>query len=298
MKYFPAVVLGAGPAGLSSAIYLRRNAISVAMVGRTPSLERYTIDNYFGFPEPVSGKLLLDNGMAQAKRFGVEIINGHVLGYETENDEHVLHLADGQLRCHAVVLAIGAGKRKDPAIANVKRFEGKGISYCAICDAHSFKNSRVIVVGAGNYAAQEALVLAGHASSVCLISNAGEFEIDDNLYDLVQSRGVKMLNSHVASIDGTFFAEGVTLDVGENIVADGIFLAISEPSAGEMAMKMRLKTTPGGFIEVNPLTCETSRASIFAAGDCTGVLRQIAVAVGQGALAGVSASTYCLNRKA
>jgi len=298
MRHLPAIVIGAGPAGLTAGIYLRRNGVDAMVIGKRPPLHHFTIDNYFGFPEPVRGAELLERGRRQLERFGAELVEDLVLGYEREAGRHVVYTASERFSADCLIVATGAPKRKDPGIPGLERFEGKGVSYCAICDAYTFKGAKVAVVGAGDYAAKEALVLARLSESVTVVSHSGAFTMSDEMRRALENSGVRLVEGRVEKVKGRFFAEGLVLEDGGEIEAEGVFIAVGEPQGSELGLKMGLKRTPEGYIVTDPATGATSTDGIFAAGDCTGGLRQIAVAVGQGAIAGVSASTSVIQREA
>ena len=171
------LVIGAGPAGISAALYARRGGLAVTVVTKgieTGGLAKAEqIENYYGFAEPISGKELLRRGAAGAERLGVQIVEDELLalsfndtfdGFKAQAQQH-------EWEAPAVVLAAGASRRTLP-IPGVAEFEGRGVSYCAICDAFFYRGKRVAVIGSGEYALHEAQVLQPHAGKVMLLTNA------------------------------------------------------------------------------------------------------------------------------
>lgn len=291
MSDFDVLVIGAGPAGVSSAIYSVRNGSKTCLIGTEPRLVSYTIENYYGFPNPISGRQLYENGVQQVKRLGVNFISDTVLGYIRNTGAHTVYTSKREYSAKALILALGAEKSRDPKIAGIDRFKNKNVSSCAVCDANSYKGLSVVVIGAGDYAAGEALVLARLAKKVRVYSHDRQFSISSELQTRLSDSGVELISATVSAIEGHLFAEGIRLEDGSFIECDGVFLAIDEPRTGDLAKKLGLRTDRG-YISVNAADCSTSVRGVFAAGDCTGGLRQIAYAVGQGAVAGLAASEF------
>ncbi|MEE0775454.1 MAG: NAD(P)/FAD-dependent oxidoreductase, partial [Bacillota bacterium] len=161
-----AIIVGTGPAGISAALYLKRANIDVTLIGkRGGALEKAdSVENYFGFAEPVSGKDLAEAGMSNALRLGCRIVEDEVvsIGY---NQSLTVFTKGGSYEGDVVVLATGAA-RNTPNIEGVRELEGKGVSYCAVCDAFFYRKKDVAVLGSGEYALHEATELAAVASSV------------------------------------------------------------------------------------------------------------------------------------
>ena len=170
------LVIGAGPAGISAALYARRGGLSVTVVTKgieTGGLSKAEkIENYYGFAEPISGKELLRRGAAGARRLGVEIVEEELLALSFNDTFDGFKAASRQheWEASAVVLAAGASRRTLP-MPGIAEFEGKGVSYCAICDAFFYRGKKVAVIGSGEYAVHEAQVLLPHAEMVTLLTN-------------------------------------------------------------------------------------------------------------------------------
>lgn len=282
------LVIGAGPAGISAALYARRGGLAVTVVTKgieTGGLAKAEkIENYYGFAEPISGKELLRRGAAGAERLGVQIIEDELLalsfndtfdGFKAQAQQH-------EWEAPAVVLAAGASRRTLP-IPGVAEFEGRGVSYCAICDAFFYRGKRVAVIGSGEYALHEAQVLQPHAGKVMLLTNGEPLQAP--VPDAIEVRTQKL-----ASVEGGDRVTGVRFEDGTELLLDGIFLAIGTAGSSELARKI------GALLDGTDVKVDAQQATnvpgLFAAGDCTGGLLQVAKAVHEGAVAGLSALRY------
>ena len=282
------VIIGSGPAGVSAALYARRGGAEVTVLSKGLSLSGLAkaekIENYYGLSEPVSGAELHARGLEGAKNIGVEFVEDELLsllfndtftGFKVTGKEHVLN-AD------SVILATGA-YRQSLNIPGVKEFEGRGISYCATCDAFFYRGKTVAVVGAGVYALHEAQALRPHAAQVIMLTNGAELatEIPPE---------IRVCTAKIAVIDGDKRVEKVVFADGTALKLDGVFMALG--TAGSTAIAKKI----GAQLEGNNIKIDAHGATnvpgLFAAGDCTGGLLQIAKAVYQGAEAGLSAVKY------
>ena len=171
------LVIGSGPAGVSAALYARRAGADVTVVSRGSwaLAKAEKIENYYGLAEPLTGAELETNGIAGAKQLGVNFIEGEVVGLAMNDDFTglVVQTPKEAFEVKAVVLAAGS-TRLAPKIPGLKELEGKGVSYCAICDAFFYRNKTVAVLGEGEYALHEAEILLPHAAKVMLFTNGKE----------------------------------------------------------------------------------------------------------------------------
>lgn len=287
------LVIGAGPAGISAAIYARRGGLAVTVVTKgieTGGLAKAEkIENYYGFAEPISGRELLRRGAAGAERLGVEIVEDELLalsfndtfdGFKAQAQQH-------EWEAPAVVLAAGASRRTLP-VPGIAEFEGKGVSYCAICDAFFYRGKRVAVVGSGEYALHEAQVLLPHAGKVILLTNGEPLAaaVPDN---------IEVRTERLAAVEGGDRVTGVRFEDGTGLPIDGVFLAIGTAGSSELARKI------GALLDGTDIKVDAQQATnvpgLFAAGDCTGGLLQVAKAVHEGAVAGLSALRYVRGRR-
>lgn len=271
------IIIGAGPAGISAAVYAKRGGLDVIVIakGAGALLKAERIENYYGFGSPVSGKELFDSGVAQAGRLGIEVVSDEVLSLDFDGG-FTAKCTSGEYKAKRAVLATGVS-RPAPKIPNLKELEGRGVSYCAVCDAFFFRGKSVAVLGAGEYALEESEVLLKTASNVTLLTNgaAPEAKFDER---------IKIVTSPLASVDGEGRVTGVTLKSGEQIALDGIFIAMG--TAGATALARKLGAALAGNSVVVDENGETTVKGLFAVGDCTGGMLQVAKAVYEGARTG------------
>lgn len=287
------LVIGAGPAGISAALYARRGGLSVTVVTKgieTGGLSKAEkIENYYGFAEPISGKELLRRGAAGARRLGVEIVEEELLALSFNDTFDGFKAASRQheWEASAVVLAAGASRRTLP-IPGIAEFEGKGVSYCAICDAFFYRGKKVAVIGSGEYAVHEAQVLLPHAEKVTLLTNGEPLtaEVPDD---------VAVCDGKIAAAEGAGRVERVRFADGEVLPLDGLFFAIGTAGSSELARKIGAMLD-GADVKVD-VHQATNVPGLFAAGDCTGGLLQVAKAVHEGAEAGLSALRYVRSKR-
>ena len=168
---YDVIVIGGGPAGVSAAIYAKRRNLSVLIISKGVGTwdNVKTIENYYGFPKGISGKELYTNGLKQAENLGIEIVEDEVLAVEKQEYFEV-ETVNSKYKAKAVILATGTS-RNTPNIKGVKEFEGKGVSYCAVCDAFFYKGKDVAVLGNGNYAIHELQALEPVVNSVTVFTN-------------------------------------------------------------------------------------------------------------------------------
>ena len=278
------VIIGGGPAGLSAAIYAVRANLDVTVLytdggalGKTDKIE-----NYFGFPEVISGAELLARGQAQATRLGARLVQAEATGIEYAEKGFVVKSTAGGYPADAVILATGA-PRSVPGIAGVQEFEGRGVSYCAVCDAFFYRDKAVAVLGQGEYALEEARVLLPVAASVTLLTNSSEPPAD-------MPEGLAVDTRPVAAVEGGDKVERVSFAEGAPLAVDGVFIAYGTAGSSDFARKMGARLD-GDKIQTDD-TMATAVPGLFAAGDCTGGLLQVAKAVSDGAQAAMSAIRF------
>lgn len=274
------IVIGAGPAGLSAAIYCGRAGLNVLVLGfpeRSRAWLAPKIENYFGFVG--SGQNLLKIGFEQANMSGAQLLNEEVLeakqGFE-------LHTSKRSYRARALIFATGISMRSK--LPSEKKFIGKGLSYCATCDGVFFKGKKVGVLGHSDYAAHEALALTSWTDDITIFTNGKELEISPEL--LGQLKGIKIDKRAVREVGGEQFLRWIKVD-GEQLELDGLFIAEGLKPASMLAAELGV-STKDGYISVDQ-NCRTNIRAVYAAGDCTGEPFQIAKAVAQGMLAALSA---------
>lgn len=302
-----AVIVGGGPAGLSAGIYLCRARLDTVLVekqapGGSPALTE-KIENYPGFPEPISGLELVDRMRRQAEKFGLEISPYNPLeGLRDEGDFKVLQTVEGELKAHAVVLAMGM-RPANLGVPGEDTYHGRGVSYCATCDGAFFRDAVVAVVGGGNTAVEEAVYLTRFASKVILIHRRDRLRAGK----IVQERALshpKMefkWKKTVKEIRGGQTVQSLLLsDVEdgseEEIAVDGVFLYVGNvPNTEEI--KGIIELDDRGFILTDD-SLQTNIKGVFAAGDVrSGAVWQVAAAVGDAVKAALRAQLHVDNLK-
>ncbi len=299
-EVYDVVIIGAGPAGLTAAIYCVRSGLRVQVIGKTVGgqiAEASLVENYPGL-KAVSGFELAKRIAEQAESLGIDVLMDEVVGVEQVGDAFIIKTAaSGDFKCRAVILAIGA----EPSRLGIKgeeEFRGRGVSYCATCDGPLFKGKDVAVVGGGNSALDAALYLSSLAKTVYLIHRRSEFRAVKALVDKVVERGniVRVLKRVPIEIGGSRFVEWIkvkNVETGEveELRVNGVFIEIGRSVKSDF-LKGFVDLDDEGQIIVDSL-CRTSRKGVFAAGDATNVpYKQAVIAAGDGAKAALSAYEY------
>ncbi len=297
------IIIGAGPAGLTAGIYAARARMNVLLLEKTVPggqiLVTDWIENYPGFPEGLSGYDLAEKIRTQAEQLGLKIETGEVLSLEVSDQLKQVNLKDRKLTAKALIIASGASPR-NLGIGEDK-FMGKGVSFCATCDAPFFKGKTVVAVGGGDTAVQESIYLTKFAEKVYLVHRRDKLRATKILQERAFNNDkIEFVWDSVAvGMDGFFGVESVrvkNVKTGEEktIKADGCFIWIGIlPNTS--FLNDAVKTDQGGFI-VTDSSMQTSVPGVFAAGDVRNTpLRQIATAVGDAAIAAVSAEHFIEN---
>ena len=296
---YDVVIVGAGPAGLTAAMYCARGGKKTLVLGSIYGSQTAMgglYENYPGFPDGIHGIELSERILAQAQRFGVE--------NQVEQVEKIVNLGDffrlktenWQYEARAIILAMGASHRQI-GVPGEEELTARGVSYCVHCDGALFRNKNVAVIGYGNGAARAILYLANIASKVHLLSPKERLVAEPIYLERLKSltNFVATFGARITEIQGKEFVEGVQFDVGKtprSLRVDGVFVEMGMKPNIELAEGLGLDITTGGYIKVKRLNQETSMPGVFAAGDLTGGRMQAATAVGEGASAGISALRY------
>ena len=280
------IVIGSGPAGISASLYLQRSGnINVTVISKGPgALEKAEkIENFYGFETAVTGEELHRRGVEGAKNLGVGFVEEQVvsLGFD-ENFKPVIETDKNSYHADAVLIAMGAA-RKSANIQGLKDFEGRGVSYCAVCDAFFYRNKDVAVLGNGEYALHEALVLAETSKSVTMLSNGFDVNIDI-------PENIKVITKKIMSVNGENTVRSVTFDDGEILDISGIFVALGVAGSTDLARKTGIEISDNRIIVNDDM--QTNIECIFAAGDCTGGVMQVSKAVADGAKAAFAMIRY------
>ena len=275
------VIIGSGPAGVSAALYAARAGVETTVLTKGPgALDRAElIQNYYGFAEPISGAELERRGIEGAKALGVQFVTTEAVGL-TYMDKLTVETLAGDFPADAVILATGAS-RAAPHIPGLAGLEGHGVSYCATCDAFFYRGKDVAVLGSGEYALHEVQALLPVVKSVTLLTNGSPLTASF-------PPEVTVCPEKVNAILGEGRVSGVELSGGKTVALSGVFVALGV--AGSTALARKLGAEVNGSRIVVDDHMQTSLPGLYAAGDCTGGLLQVAKAVYEGALAGTEAA--------
>lgn len=294
------IVVGAGPAGLTAAIYARRAEKSVLVIEKNTFGGQIThsprVENYPGFAV-MSGTEFADKLVEQALGQGAEIELDAVTGIEKSDNCYKVVCENGSFDAKAVIIATGSHHRQ-LGIERENDFIGEGISYCAVCDGAFYKGKKVAVIGGGNTALQEAVMLSDLCTEVTVVQNLGFLTGEQRLVrDIEQKQNVKViLSATVTGIIGDSEFKGLSLDInGEasELYVDGTFVAIGQQPENEPFKDILSLNDYGYIIAGESCVPETKMNGIFVAGDCrTKTVRQITTATADGATAAIAACRY------
>lgn len=303
------IILGSGPAGYTAAIYAARALLKPVLIAGFDQggqlMITTEVENYPGFADPIQGPWLMEQMRAQAENVGARLVSDHVvearLGkrpFELVGDSGIVY------SCDALIIATGA-KAKWLEIPSEEKFKGYGVSACATCDGFFFRGRKVLVVGGGNTAIEEALYLSNIASHVTLVHRRDRLRGERVLHERLASRkNVDVLYDH--AIDEIIGVEdpltvtnvrvkNVKTGAMQTLDADGVFIAIGHKPASELFVG-QLALKQGGYIEVEAGTTLTSLPGVFAAGDVADdTFRQAVTAAGLGCMAALEVERFLLD---
>ncbi len=295
------VIIGAGPAGLAAGIYAARAKMNALIIERSASggkaLSADKVENYPGFPEPIPGAELVERMEAQIKRLGVRLKSTDVAEISLDGGKFTLRTAQEVIEARTVVLATGSGPSPLGAPGE-ERLRGRGVSYCAICDAFFFRGEKVAVVGGGDAAVHEALYLSRFVDKAYLLHDRDSLRATKVLQDQLSAEPKIeiMLNTGVVEILGEDQVAGVKIEdlrTGERrvLAVGGVFIYVGVKPASYLVRDLA-DLDPRGYV-VTDEKMATRTPGLFAAGDVRDKpLRQIVTAVADGAIAAVSADRY------
>ena len=285
---FDCIIVGAGPAGISASLYLARanKKVLVLYYNEAQVEKARKIDNYYGFEEGISGSDLYYNGIKQAINLGVDVLQEEVLDIKVDMDMHYqVHTLHNTYASKTIIIATGNKKLK-PDIKGIDEFEGKGISYCAICDGFFYRNKRLAVIGSSQYAISEANELKNITDDIIILSNGNKMEIKPDFN--INEKKIQAIHGDV-KVRSIEFEDGTSLDI------DGIFIALGSAGGIDFAKKLGLMINNDKIIVDEDMN--TNINGIFACGNITGGLLQVSKAVYEGSLAGLSAIKYINENK-
>lgn len=296
------IMIGAGPTALTASIYTTREDIETLLLekGVIGGLAAVTdwVDNYPGFPEGISGLDLAENLRKQAERFGAKIDLAEVLSVSNEGKKVKVATTDGDMYAKAVLIATGSDYKK-LGIPGESEYYARGVHYCATCDGAFYRDKKLVVVGGGNSAVQEAMFLTKFASHIDLLVRGDKMRASDVLiHELEKNPKITVhMNTTTDEIvgDGKFVNKviGNNVKTGKKVdfKVDGVFVFIGlKPNTGFLNNSVELDEI--GLIKTND-KLETSIKGVYAAGDVrSGATMQIASAVGEGATAALRIREY------
>ena len=301
---YDVIVLGGGPAGYTAAMYTARAGLSTLVIEKLFAGGQMTqtpnIENYPGIPQGIDGVLLGMNFQAGAQNAGVRTLNAEVTEVKLRGEEKILTTAKGDFIGRAVIIATGAG-HKHLGVDREWELTGKGVTYCATCDGMFYRGKTVAVVGGGNSAASEALVLSRIAKKVYLIHRRDSLKASRSYNEpLQQAENVEFIwNSQVSELLGQEKLSGVKLrnvlsGQEQELQLDGLFISIGRQPATEL-FRGQLELDEGGYMVADEST-RTSIPGVYAVGDVrTKEVRQIVTAAADGAVAAHYAESYLLD---
>ena len=282
---YDVIVIGGGPAGITASIYIKRAGFNVIVFNNSNDLDNknYQIENYYGI-KSIPAKELQEKGIEQVKAIGVEVIEKEVVALKysmTEANKYEVVTSnqgiDEKYEASFIVIATGTSRKK-PEIKGLKEFEGRGVSYCAICDAPLYKNKNVAVLGEGDFAIEEIDELLPLVSSVKMFTNGKE--------PILNRDGVEVESSVIREIRGSNKVEEVEFETGKIEKIDGLFVAQGVATSLDLAKQLGVKTEENSIIVDD--NKETNVNNVYACGDCIGGEMQIVKASYDGMKVGLN----------
>jgi thioredoxin reductase (NADPH) len=303
---YDVIVVGAGPAGLTAAIYaswlgLETLVLDSAIAGGKAWLAPQ-IENFPGFEEGIKGNELTEKMERQATRLGAKIqTSEEVVDLDLSGEVKRAVSRNNSYLASALIIATGTQKKK-LHVPGEAEFFGKGISYCATCDGAFFRKAKVAIIGNGEEAAIDALHLAGIAEKVALVTQGKQFKVEGSLKEKLLSKpNVELIIGEVTAILGKQTVTAVRIrrfDASDESDVDvkGVFISLGGVPMTQIVRRAGIETDRGGCLNVDR-TQRTNIEGVFAAGDCTCGGMQIVTAAGEGAMAAMKASAYVRRRK-
>jgi thioredoxin reductase (NADPH) len=294
------IIVGGGPAGYTAALYAARaNLNPLVIEGITfggQLMITSDVENYPGYPEGVLGPAMMQDFRRQAERFGAEFITDDVTAVDFSERPFRVEVGDDEHYARAVIVATGASARQ-LGLESERTLQGRGVSYCAVCDAAFFRSKNVVVVGGGDSAMEEAIFLTKFADKVTVVHRRDEFRASPIMLDRARANPriewvTDAVVDEVLGDDGKLTAvriENVNTGEKTDISTDGLFVAIGHDPNTRLFLD-QLDHDEAGYLEVQPGSTETNIKGVFAAGDVADhTYRQAVTAAGTGAMAALDA---------
>lgn len=296
MDEYDVIIIGSGPAGLTAAIYAGRQnfktlILEKSLIGGMGSTVPL-LENYPGF-ELIAGKQLIDTMESQATKHAEIKSREYVRKINTSGDRIEVITEKNEYTAKSVVIATGA-KHRELGVPGEKEYLGRGVAYCAVCDGPIFVDRKVLVVGGGNSAVQQAIFLDNIGVLVTLIHRRDELRAEGYLQEQLKERNIPVIwDTEIEEIKGLQVVESAVIhnkrtDERKEISIDGIFVAVGEIPSNKLAKDLGIKLDRHGYI-ITDKEQKTNIPLIYAAGDITGGVNQWVVACSEGAVAAISA---------
>lgn len=306
-KIWDVAMIGAGPTALAAAVYTTREdlstiAIEKGVIGGLASITDW-VDNYPGFPEGVSGLDLGENLRKQAERFGTIIELGEVSGFDKDGDLTVLQTTSGEIKARAVLIATGSDYKR-LGVPGENEYYGRGVHFCATCDGAFYRDKRLVVVGGGNSAVQEAIFLTKFASKIDLLVRGSAFRASEVLQHELAKHEDKITVHFNTTTDEILAQENRVVAVSATkdgqktkIETDGVFVFIGLLPNTKFLAETTIELDEIGLIRTDD-RLQTNIEGVFSAGDVrSGATMQIASAVGEGATAALRIREYLESKQ-
>jgi thioredoxin reductase (NADPH) len=297
------IIIGGGPAGYTAALYAARaNLTPLVIEGFAAGgqlMITSDVENYPGYPEGVLGPTMMQDFRAQAERFGAEFLREDVTRVDFSERPFRVEVHDDVYHAEAVIVATGASARQ-LGLVSERALQGRGVSYCAVCDAAFFRDKEIVVVGGGDSAMEEAIFLSKFANKVTIVHRRDEFRASQIMLDRARA------NEKIAWIPNTVVDEvlgddskvtgirirDVITDETSDVAADGLFVAIGHDPNTNLFLD-QLDHDEAGYLLTKPGSTETNIKGVFAAGDVADhKYRQAVTAAGTGSMAALDAERW------
>jgi thioredoxin reductase (NADPH) len=298
------IIIGGGPAGFTAALYAARANLSPLVIeGITwggQLMITSDVENYPGYPEGVLGPEMMRDFRAQAERFGAEFLTENVTAVDFSERPFKVEVGDDEYRAEAVIVATGANARQ-LGLESERALQGRGVSYCAVCDAAFFRQKEIVVVGGGDSAMEEAMFLTKFADKVTIVHRRDEFRASQIMLDRARANDRidwvtnavvdEVLGGDDQKVTGVRLRD-VNTDELADLPADGLFVAIGhDPNTG--LFLDQLDHDEAGYLITKPRSTETNVPGVFAAGDVAdSTYRQAVTAAGTGTMAALDAERW------